>query len=65
MSSNEFIKELSKTMLNIKKEIKSLENSIKGATKLDDLEYVETDFDDLKEQILTLEEELEELKRNY
>lgn len=62
MSSNECIKELLKTMLNIKKEIKNLDNSIKGATKLDDLEYVETDFEDLKDQILILEEEVEELK---
>ncbi|WP_270659561.1 hypothetical protein [Paraclostridium bifermentans] len=61
MSSNENIKELLKTMLSIKKEMKILENSIKGATKLDDLDYVETDFEDLKDQILILEEELEEL----
>ena len=61
MSSNENIKELLKTMLSIKKEMEILENSIKGATKLDDLDYVETDFEDLKDQILILEEELEEL----
>lgn len=61
MSSNENIKELLKTMLSIKKEMKILENSIKGTTKLDDLDYVETDFEDLKDQILILEEELEEL----
>lgn len=61
MSSNESIKELLKTMISIKKEMQILENSIKGATKLDDLDYVETDFEDLKDQILILEEELEEL----
>lgn len=60
MSSNEGIKELLKTMVSIKKEMHILENSIKGATKLDDLDYVETDFEDLKDQILILEEELEE-----
>lgn len=60
MSSNENIKELLKTMLSIKKEMQILENSIKGARKLDDLDYVETDFEDLKDQILILEEELEE-----
>ncbi len=61
MSSNENIKELLKTMLSVKKEMQILENSIKGATKLDDLDYIETDFEDLKDQILILEEELEEL----
>lgn len=61
MSSNENIKELLKTMLSIKKEMQILENSIKGATKLDDLDYIETDFEDLKDQNLILEEELEEL----
>ncbi|WP_283592807.1 hypothetical protein [Paraclostridium bifermentans] len=61
MSSNEILKELLKTMVSIKKEMKILENSIKGATKLDDLDYAETDFEDLKDQILILEEELEEL----
>lgn len=61
MSSNEGIKELLKTIVSIKKEMKILENSIKGAIKLDDLDYVETDFEDLKDQILILEEELEEL----
>lgn len=47
MSSNENIKELLKTMLSIKKEMQTLENSIKGATKLNDLNYEETDFEDL------------------
>lgn len=61
MSSKECIRELLKTILNIKKEMRTLENSIKGATKLDDLDYVETDFEDLKDQILIMEEELEEL----
>ena len=44
MSSTDFLKELSKTMLKIKKELKNLENSIQGTNKLEDLEYVETDF---------------------
>ena len=61
MSSNEVLKELLKTIVSIKKEMKILEKSIKGATKLDDLDYIETDFEDLKDQILILEEELEEL----
>lgn len=47
MSSNENIKELLKTMLNIKKEMQILENLIKEATKLNDLNYAETDFEDL------------------
>ncbi|KGJ48097.1 hypothetical protein KD33_16895 [Clostridium sp. NCR] len=61
MSFNENIKELLKTMLSIKKEMQILENSIKESTKLDDLDYIETDFENLKDQILILEEELEEL----
>lgn len=65
MSSNENIKELLKTMSSIKKEMQILENSIKGATKLDDLDYVETDFEDLKDQILILEEELNEAEREF
>ncbi|WP_170074476.1 hypothetical protein [Paraclostridium dentum] len=47
MSPNENIKELLKNMLSIKKEMQILENSIKGATKLKDLNYEETDFEDL------------------
>ena len=62
MSSTDFLKELSKTMLKVKKELKNLENSIQGTNKLEDLEYVETDFEDLKEQILILEEEIEEFQ---
>ena len=62
MSSAEFLKELNKTMSKIKKELRNLENSIKGTNKLEDLEYVEIDFEDLKDQILILDEEIEEFQ---
>ncbi|CEP88569.1 Uncharacterised protein [[Clostridium] sordellii] len=62
MSYIELVKELRKTMLNIKKETKNLENTIKGTSKLEDLDDVEVDFEELKNQILILDEELEEFE---
>ncbi len=62
MNSTEFMKELNITRMKIRKELKNLENSIKGTTKLDDLEDIEIDFDDLKDQFEILDEELEELE---
>ncbi|CEQ04114.1 Uncharacterised protein [[Clostridium] sordellii] len=59
MSYIELVKELRKTMLNIKKETKNLENTINGTSKLEDLDDVEIDFEELKNQILILDEELE------
>lgn len=62
MSSIEITKELEKTMIQIKKELKNLNNSIKNTIKLEDLEYVENNFDDLQTQILILDEEIEGFK---
>ncbi|CEN80972.1 hypothetical protein [Paraclostridium sordellii] len=62
MSYIELVKELKKTMLNIKKETKNLENTINGTSKLEDLDDVEVDFEELKNQILILDEELEEFE---
>lgn len=62
MSYIELVKELRKTMLKIKKEIKNLENTINGTSKLEDLDDVEVDFKELKNQILILDEELEEFE---
>nr|DAP48646.1 MAG TPA: hypothetical protein [Caudoviricetes sp.] len=59
MSYIELMKELRKTMLKIKKETKNLENTINGTSKLEDLDDVEIDFEELKNQILILDEELE------
>ncbi|CEO04830.1 Uncharacterised protein [[Clostridium] sordellii] len=55
----ELVKELRKTMLKIKKETNNLENTINGTSKLEDLDDVEIDFEELKNQILILDEELE------
>ena len=62
MSYIELVKELRKTMLKIKKETKNLENTINGTSKLEDLDDVEVDFKELKNQILILDEELEEFE---
>lgn len=61
MDQLERIQELLKTIKSVKKEMNNLENSISGTSKVEDLDYVETDFDELKGQILILEEEIEEL----
>lgn len=62
MSYIELMKELRKTMLKIKKETKNLENTINGTSKLEDLDDVEVDFEELKNQILILDEELEKFE---